>query len=162
MIRKEKSIMATEFIHIENDALKKLYAVHTEYDRKVYFTLCNHATFKHKVFGVYKHQTFSTLNNLIDALTKDKKQVQQLQRSITKLEKSGLIKVLEKKNELIIALDTNLTMQDLKFKIENQICDFNIWADRIGELEKNLGFKFNIRPVFSKQELEKLADEIPF
>ena len=128
----------------------------------MYFTLCNHATFKHRVFGVYKHQTFATLNSLIENFACEKRQILQLQRCIKKLEKGGLVKVLEKKTELIIALDTNLTMQDLKFKIENQICDFNIWADRIGELEKNLGLKFNIRPVFSKQELEKLADEIPF
>ena len=159
--------MATEYINVSNADLKKLFHEFTEYDRKVYFTLCNHATFKHRVFGVYKHQTFATLNSLIENFAGEKRQILQLQRCIKKLEKGGLVKVIEKKNELIIALDPEMTIETLKAKIENHITDFNIWADRIGQLEANLDIKFDIKfdkvkKIQSNTSAQEQTEEIPF
>ncbi|MFD1838548.1 hypothetical protein [Paracidovorax cattleyae] len=152
--------MSTEFINIKSNALQALFTnALTEYDRKVYFTLCQNATFKHQVYGVYKRQTFWTLAKEVASLTKDKKKISQVQRSVDRLEAAGLLKVLfqsrdleeasKKKidpdhKELIISLDPAATLQSICAAIEQNIDDFNIYADRIRELERNLGVKLNI------------------
>ncbi|GKT15757.1 hypothetical protein AVHY2522_09240 [Acidovorax sp. SUPP2522] len=151
--------MSTQYINIASDALKALFKNKiTEYDRKVYFTICHHATFKHQVFGIYERKSFHTLRNLVKALTGDDKQIVHLQRSIARLESAGLLKVLFQScemesppkgikpppKELIISLDPSATLQSLCNAIEQNIEDFNIYADRIRELEKNIGVKLNI------------------
>jgi len=152
--------MSTEFINIKSNALQALFAnALTEYDRKVYFTLCQNATFKHQVYGVYKRQTYWTLANEVASLTRDKKKISQLQRSVERLEAVGLVKVLfqskdlkgasERKidpdhKELIISLDPLATLQSICNAIEQNIDDFNIHAKRIKELERNIGVKLNI------------------
>lgn len=152
--------MSTEYINIASETLKALFKDKiTEYDRKVYFTICRHATFKHQVFGIYERESFHKLRNLVSALTDDDKQIVHLQRSVKRLEAAGLLKVLfqskdleeasKKKidpehKELIISLDPAATLQSLCSAIENNIEDFNIHAKRIKELERNLGVKLNI------------------
>ncbi|MPT55027.1 MULTISPECIES: hypothetical protein [Delftia] len=152
--------MSTEYINIEISIFKKLHDKNiTEYDRKVFYTLCANATFKHKVFGIYSRQTYSTLVNAVEALTNDRKQIAHLQRSVRRLEDAGLVKVLfesrdvehfnkskgnQDHKELIISLDTTATLQSICSAIENNVEDFNIYAERIKELEKNIGIKLNI------------------
>lgn len=154
--------MSTEYINIEISIFKKLHDKNiTEYDRKVFYTLCAHATFKHKVFGIYSRQTYSTLVNAVEALTNDRKQIAHLQRSVRRLEDACLVKVLfesrevehfnkskgkgnQDHKELIISLDTTATLQSICSAIENNVEDFNIYAERIKELEKNIGIKLNI------------------
>lgn len=152
--------MSTQYINISSDALKALFKNKiTEYDRKVYFTICHHATFKHQVFGIYERESFHKLRNLVSALTDDDKQIVHLQRSVKRLEAAGLLKVLfqskdleeaskkkidPEQKELIISLDPAATLQSLCSAIENNIEDFNIHAKRIKELERNLGVKLNI------------------
>lgn len=152
--------MSTEYINIEISIFKKLHDKNiTEYDRKVFYTLCAHATFKHKVFGIYSRQTYSTLVNAVEALTNDRKQIAHLQRSVRRLEDAGLVKVLfesrevehfnkskgnQDHKELIISLDTTATLQSICSAIENNVEDFNIYAERIKELEKNISIKLNI------------------
>ncbi|GKS85738.1 hypothetical protein AVMA1855_16320 [Acidovorax sp. SUPP1855] len=152
--------MASEYINIEVEVFKKLHSRNiTDYDRKVYGTLCAHATFKHRVWGVYSRQTYYTLAKAVEELTNDRKQIDHLQRSVRRLEHAGLVKVLfqsreiesKTKNkmkpppkELIISLNPTATLQSLLTSIEQNIEDFNIYADRIRELEKNIGVKLNI------------------
>ncbi|WP_208942080.1 hypothetical protein [Paracidovorax avenae] len=152
--------MASEYFTIEVEVYKKLHSKNiTEYDRKVYGTLCAHATFKHRIWGVYSRQTYYTLAKAVEELTNDRKQIDHLQRSVRRLEGAGLVKVLFQSKdleeasgkkidpdhkELIISLDPSATLQSLCNAIENNIEDFNIYADRIRELEKNIGVKLNI------------------
>lgn len=148
--------MSTEFINVNSSALEALFSKSvTDYDRKVYLTLCRNATFKHQVYGVYKRQTFWTLANEVASLTKDKKKISQLQRSVARLESAKLLKLIfqgtdERNNsdpdckELIISSDTTATLQSICSAIENNVEDFNIYAERIKELEKNIGIKLNI------------------
>ena len=138
--------MSTEYINIKSSALQALFQTTiTEYDRKVYFTLCHHATFKHQIWGIYKRQSFTTLQNAVSSLTDDKKQLLQVQRSVKKLEKAKLIKVLNSTNELIISLDYEKELKDVYTAIESNVQDFNIYADRIKELEENLSIKLSIK-----------------
>lgn len=179
--------MSTEYINIEISIFKKLHNKNiTEYDRKVFYTLCANATFKHKVWGIYSRQTYSTLVNAVEALTNDRKQVVHLQRSVRRLEDAGLVKVVfesrevehfnkskgnQDHKELIIFLDTTATLQSICSAIENNVEDFNIYSERIKELEKNIGIKLSIvnknksiktQVQFTNDELnedEKLAGE---
>ena len=168
--------MASEYINIEVEAFKKLHSKNiTEYDRKVYGTLCAHATFKHRVWGVYSRQTYYTLANAVEALTNDRKQIEHLQRSVRRLEGAGLVKVVFQSREvkpvskndpkpppkeLIISLESTATLQSLLTAIAENIEDFNIYADRIKELERNLGVKLNIVRKKNNAELEKESEEI--
>lgn len=144
--------MSTQYINIASETLKALFKNKiTEYDRKVYFTICHHATFKHQVFGVYERESFHKLRNLVSALTDDDKQIVHLQRSVKRLEAAGLLTVLFQSHEgkppskeLIISLDSAATLQSFCSAIENNIEDFNIHAKRIKELEDNIGVKLNI------------------
>lgn len=159
--------MSAQYINIASDALKALFKNKiTEYDRKVYFTICHHATFKHQVFGIYERKSFHTLRNLVKALTGDDKQIVHLQRSIARLEAAGLLKLLFQSREieplngikpppteLIISLDPAATLQSICTAIEQNIEDFNIYAGRIRELERNLGVKLN----FVKKTASKLV-----
>lgn len=152
--------MSSEYINIKIEVYKKLHSRNiTEYDRKVYGTLCAHATFKHRVWGVYSRQTYYTLAKAVEELTNDRKQIDHLQRSVRRLEGAGLVKILfqsreleevsKKKmdpnhKELIISLDASATLESICSAIGNNIEDFNIHADRIRELERNIGVKLNI------------------
>ncbi|WP_313236798.1 hypothetical protein [Delftia acidovorans] len=160
--------MSNEFINVKSSALEALFTKSiTDYDRKVYLTLCRNATFKHQVYGVYKRQTFWTLANEVALLTKEKKKISQLQRSIERLEAAGLVKVLfqsrdtkidAESKELIISLDTTATLQSICSAIENNIEDFNIYADRIKEIENNLVIKLNIvKKSKSKEKIQILS-----
>lgn len=155
--------MSTEYINIKSSALQALFKNPiTEYDRKVYFALCHQATFKHQVWGIYKRQSFTTLQNAVCALTDDKKQLLQVQRSVKKLENAKLIKVLHSKDELIISFEQTATLASVCSLIERNIEDFNIYADRIKELENNLSVKLNAKRKQSLAELNEGVDDIPF
>lgn len=135
--------MSTEYININTTALDKLTTKYS--DTTVYLIICRHSTFKHQVFGIYKHQSYTTLQKLIENRTKSDVAISTLQRSIKRLEKLELIKVLHSKKELIISLDYKKELKDVYTAIESNVQDFNIYADRIKELEENLSIKLNIK-----------------
>ncbi|MCS4510383.1 hypothetical protein [Xylophilus ampelinus] len=154
--------MTTEFINISAKALTALLKAEiTDYDRKVYLVLAKNATFKYNVYGVYRKQTYSTLAGIVNAATDEDKAVIHLQRSLKRLEKSGLAKTLNSKSELIITLDPTATLATVVSAIENDREAFNIFQQRIDELASNL--KIAIKPVKrSVDQLSELDDiEVP-
>jgi len=156
-----------QFINLEKSVLTKILSKDiNHYDIAVYTTLCAHSTFKHKVFGVYSKQSYQSLQKLILQDSKENKafdkQVLQTRRSVEKLQKHMLLKVLttaKDTSNLIISLDAKQGVDYLKNAMENSIEDFNIYAKRISEVEAALSIQLKIVEEEEKLKIAQSAKE---
>ena len=153
--------MSKKYINIEYNVVDLLKNKSiTKNEIVIYLTLCQHATFKYGFWGVYSKQSYTTLKNSLLACG-EKREIIQIQRSIKKMEKEKIITVINKKNELIISLEPNATIDTLKKAIEEDIDAFNLYAKRIKEIEDNLSIKINIKRKEPTAQVNEPCD-IPF
>ncbi|WCM90655.1 hypothetical protein [Acidovorax sp. NCPPB 3576] len=153
-----------QFLNVDKKHFYVLFSKNLNcYDRLVYFTICARATFKYQIFGIYKEETFTTLKNSVFAQSNSNddfyKDITALKRSLAKLEKNNLIKVLSNKN-LIISLDTKQTIEQVFRAIALNVNDFNIYAKRIAELEKAFNLKIYVKTIEQEKEDSKEIAEI--
>lgn len=153
-----------QFTLTPNSVLNTLWKECNERDKAIYFMLARDCTYKYKVYGIYKHCTFSTIIKDLYEFSKLEADTTQIKRNLAKLEKLGLLKVLVDKKELIIALDINTDLEAVKTALKTDVEAFNIFADRIKEIEQNLGFKIDIKkkaaPLKTLKTTEEDIDEI--
>jgi len=150
-----------QFTQIQNNAIVALWSDCNERERAVYMMLSKDCTYKYKLYGIYKHCTFSTLIKDLYAFASIDADTTQLKRVLKKLEKLELLKVLCDNKELIIALDIKTNLEAVKTALQTDVEAFNIFADRIKEIEQNLALKIAIKKKAVLRVVEVAQEEVP-
>ncbi|WP_198085371.1 hypothetical protein [Variovorax sp. E3] len=151
-----------QFINLPKDAVKRLFSPElNDFDHKLYIYLRFKSTFKYELFGIYKQETFQTLKNAINDACGTSKDITQIKRSISKLEKLKLLTVQNSKSCLVVCLDYTKTLADTVSAIEKDYKTFNLYPERLKELRDAIGV--NTAAVFqnNQKQIEESTDLSP-
>lgn len=132
------------FVRIDKDELLKLIQLKDTH-KSLYLYLCSRITFAHRLYGIYKKETYTTLRNGVNSATKETtyKDITALKRACKQLEKANLIKILWEKDNLIISLDSAAQIEFVSIIIKQDYKSFNLSLKRISEIKTIFGLDFS-------------------
>lgn len=153
-------IKQEQYINLEKETVNAIIKLNDCKQVSLFLYICLVSTYKFKIFGVYKKQTYQTLMNSINEKSQKNifKEINEIKRAVKQLEKKDFIKILIDKNELIFSLEEKIQdIESLIKIIEHNASAFNLSAIRLEELSKTINISTSI-----KIKQEKLQDDFYF
>lgn len=155
------------FIKISGEDLKRIMKLNNRH-KNLYLYLCSKATFQHRLFGIYKRESYSTLRNGVNATSdlEEFSDITAIKRACQKLEKLNIIKIINVKDNLIISLDSGAQIELISHIIKQDYKSFNLSLKRISEIRElfELDFSYFVlqysksRENFNLKEIEEAAN----
>lgn len=134
-----------KFTHIDNTTEMPMLLKMTEKEIKLFLYISSKMTFKQSIYGIFSKQPPSKIVKVLGF-----RDSTHLKQTLNKLEKSGVLFVVNFKENLILS-KTKLTLEELKHKIELNFTDFNIRADRLKELKDFFKWQIDFKAIYGKK-----------